>query len=296
MSQQPPPAAVPHDPFADLDRRRAEALAGGGEARVAKQHEKGKLTARERLDILLDPGSFQELGQFVRHQARGFGLERQRPYGDGVVTGWGTVDGRLVYVYSQDFTIFGGSLGLAHAQKIVQLMQLALENGAPVIGLNDSGGARIQEGVAALGGYADLFLQNTLASGVVPADLRHPRAVRRRRRLQPRHHRLHVHGPRHELHVRDRPQRGQDGHQRGRDAGGTRRRRHAREPVRRRRTARIPTKPRCSSGSASCSATCPPTARTRRLWRRRPTPADRADPELDALIPSRPARPTTSTT
>ncbi|MEL6614221.1 MAG: acyl-CoA carboxylase subunit beta [Bacteroidota bacterium] len=165
MSDQPD---APADPFADLDRRRAEARAGGGEARIARQHEKGKLTARERLDILLDPGSFQELGPFVRHQATGFGLERQRPYGDGVVTGWGAIDGRLVYVYSQDFTVFGGSLGLAHARKIVQLMELALENGAPVIGLNDSGGARIQEGVAALGGYADLFLQNTLASGVVP--------------------------------------------------------------------------------------------------------------------------------
>ena len=163
-----PPDAAPADPFADLDRRREEARAGGGEARVQRQHERGKLTARERLDILLDPGSFHELGRFVRHQATGFGLERQRPYGDGVVTGWGTIEGRTVYVYSQDFTVFGGSLGLAHARKIVQLMELALENGHPVIGLNDSGGARIQEGVAALGGYADLFLQNTLASGVVP--------------------------------------------------------------------------------------------------------------------------------
>ncbi len=168
MSDQPAPDDVSDDPFADLDRRRAESRAGGGKARLERQHEKGKLSARERLDILLDPGSFQEMGQFVRHQATGFGLERQRPYGDGVVTGWGTIDGRIVYVYSQDFTVFGGSLGLAHARKIVQLMELALENGHPVIGLNDSGGARIQEGVAALGGYADLFLQNTLASGVVP--------------------------------------------------------------------------------------------------------------------------------
>lgn len=152
----------------DLDHRRAEARQGGGEARIQRQHDKGKLTARERLDILLDPGSFQEMGTFVRHQASGFGVEENRPYGDGVVTGWGTINGRLVYVYSQDFTVFGGSLGLAHARKIVQVMQLALENGAPIIGLNDSGGARIQEGVDALGGYADIFLQNTLASGVVP--------------------------------------------------------------------------------------------------------------------------------
>ncbi|MEM0963040.1 MAG: carboxyl transferase domain-containing protein, partial [Bacteroidota bacterium] len=126
--------------YDDLDRRRAESRAGGGEARVARQHDKGKLTARERLDILLDPGSFVETGAFVRHQASGFGLEDSRPYGDGVVTGWGTIDGRTVYVFSQDFTVFGGSLGLAHAEKIVRLMRLALENGAPVIGLNDSGG------------------------------------------------------------------------------------------------------------------------------------------------------------
>ena len=154
--------------LAELDQRRSEALRGGGEARVEKQHAKGKLTARERIDILLDKGSFQELGGFVRHQASGFGMEGKRPYGDGVVTGYGTIEGRLVYVFSQDFTVFGGSLGLAHAQKIVRLMELALENGAPVIGLNDSGGARIQEGVDALGGYADIFLRNTLASGVVP--------------------------------------------------------------------------------------------------------------------------------
>jgi len=152
----------------DLESRREEAMMGGGEARVARQHEKGKLTARERIEILLDDGSFEELGMFVRHQTKDFGLENNRPYGDGVVTGYGKIDGRLVYVYSQDFTVFGGSLGQAHANKIVKLMNLALENGAPVIGLNDSGGARIQEGVVSLGGYADIFLLNTLASGVVP--------------------------------------------------------------------------------------------------------------------------------
>ncbi len=158
----------PRSLFPDLDQRRAEAQLGGGEKRIAKQHEKGKLTARERLDVLLDEGSFQELGTFVRHQVSDFGLANNRPYGDGVVTGYGTIHGRLVYVFSQDFTVFGGSLGLAHAQKIVKIMNLALENGAPVIGLNDSGGARIQEGVNSLGGYADIFLLNTLASGVVP--------------------------------------------------------------------------------------------------------------------------------
>ena len=133
-----------------------------------KQHDKGKLTARERIDVLLDPGSFEELGMFVRHQCKDFGMENRRPYGDGVVTGYGTVNGRLVYVFSQDFTVFGGSLGRAHADKIVQVLTLAGQNGAPIIGLNDSGGARIQEGVVSLGGYADIFLQNTLLSGVVP--------------------------------------------------------------------------------------------------------------------------------
>ena len=153
---------------ADLEKRREEARLGGGTERIAQQHERGKLTARERLDILLDDGSFQEVGTFVRHQVRDFGLEERRPYGDGVVTGFGTIDGRLVYVYSQDFTVFGGSLGLAHARKVTRLMHLALENGAPIIGLNDSGGARIQEGVDSLGGYAEIFLLNTMASGVVP--------------------------------------------------------------------------------------------------------------------------------
>lgn len=156
------------DLLRDLHARREEALEGGGADRIAKQHEKGKLSARERIEILLDDGSFEELGMFVRHQTKDFGLADNRPYGDGVVTGYGTINGRLVYVFSQDFTVFGGSLGQAHADKIVKIMKLALENGAPVIGLNDSGGARIQEGVVSLGGYADIFLQNTMASGVVP--------------------------------------------------------------------------------------------------------------------------------
>jgi len=152
----------------EFERLRAEALSGGGAARVRRQHDRGKLTARERLDILLDEGSFEEIGMLVRHQCRDFGLDKNRPPGDGVVTGYGRIQGRLVFVYSQDFTVFGGSLGRSHADKIVRIQQLAMENGAPIIGLNDSGGARIQEGVVSLGGYADIFLQNTLASGVVP--------------------------------------------------------------------------------------------------------------------------------
>src|SRR5467141_1777346 len=151
-----------------LQQKRAEAELGGGEERIKAQHDKGKMTARERLEVLLDPGSFVELDRFVTHRATDFGLADQKVLGDGVVTGWGRIDGRIVYVYSQDFTVFGGSLSEAHAEKICKVMDLAVKNGAPVIGLNDSGGARIQEGVVSLGGYADIFLRNTLASGVVP--------------------------------------------------------------------------------------------------------------------------------
>jgi acetyl-CoA carboxylase carboxyltransferase component len=152
----------------ELRRRREEARLGGGQKRIDQQHARGKLTARERIDLLLDEGSFQELGVFVTQRTTGFGADKQTFYGDGVVTGYGTINGRLVYVFSQDFTVFGGSLGEAHAEKICRLLDLAMKNGAPVIGLNDSGGARIQEGVVSLGGYADIFLRNTLASGVVP--------------------------------------------------------------------------------------------------------------------------------
>ena len=139
-----------------------------GEKRIKKQHERGKLSARERVDLLLDEGSFEEIDMLVRHRSQDFGLEKQRFLGDGVVTGYGTINGKLVYVFSQDFTVFGGSLAKAHAEKICKIMDMAMKVGAPVIGLNDSGGARIQEGVVSLGGYADIFLRNTLASGVVP--------------------------------------------------------------------------------------------------------------------------------
>jgi propionyl-CoA carboxylase beta chain len=151
-----------------LDERRAESELGGGAARLKAQHDKGKLSARERLDVLLDPGSFVELDRFVVHRSYDFGLDDQRVFGDGVVTGSGRIDGRLVYVFSQDFTVFGGSLSEAFAEKICKVMDLAMRAGAPMIGLNDSGGARIQEGVVSLGGYADIFLRNTLASGVIP--------------------------------------------------------------------------------------------------------------------------------
>jgi acetyl-CoA carboxylase carboxyltransferase component len=152
----------------ELNRRRAAALAGGGPERVKAQHDKGKLTARERIQALLDPGSFHEQGMLVEHRSGDFGLDKVKAPGDGVVTGFGTIGGRTVFVFSQDFTVLGGSLGEAHAAKICRLMDQAVKVGAPVIGLNDSGGARIQEGVVSLGGYADIFLRNTLCSGVIP--------------------------------------------------------------------------------------------------------------------------------
>ena len=151
-----------------LQQKREAALLGGGTARIESQHQKGKLTARERLHFLMDEGSFQEIGMLVAHRSMDFGMETEKYPGDGVVTGYGTINGRLVYVYSQDFTVFGGSLSETHAEKICKLMDLAMKNGAPLIGLNDSGGARIQEGVVSLGGYADIFYRNTMASGAVP--------------------------------------------------------------------------------------------------------------------------------
>ena len=151
-----------------LEQKKSEALVGGGEKRIEQQHKKGKLTARERIKLLMDEGTFEEIGQLVVHRSHDFGMESQTFYGDGVVTGYGKINGRLTYVYAQDFTVFGGSLSETHAEKICRIMDLAMQNGAPVVGLNDSGGARIQEGVNSLGGYADLFYKNTLASGVIP--------------------------------------------------------------------------------------------------------------------------------
>ncbi len=151
-----------------LQSKIAEAHLGGGENRIEKQHEKGKLTARERIHFLMDEGSFEEIGMLVTHRTKEFGMEKQRFLGDGVVTGYGTIHGRLVYVFAQDFTVFGGSLSETHAEKICKIMDLAMKNGAPVIGLNDSGGARIQEGVRSLGGYADIFYRNVRSSGVIP--------------------------------------------------------------------------------------------------------------------------------
>ena len=151
-----------------LQARIAQAHLGGGEKRIEKQHQKKKLTARERVLYLLDEGSFEEMGILVTHRTKDFGMENEVYFGDGVVTGYGTVNGRLVYVYAQDFTVFGGALSETHAEKICKVMDLAMKVGAPIIGLNDSGGARIQEGVRSLGGYADIFYRNVQASGVIP--------------------------------------------------------------------------------------------------------------------------------
>src|SRR5205809_6791656 len=157
-----------HEILARLEEKRAAARAGGGARRIKAQHEKGKLTARERIEVLLDPDSFEEWDMFVEHRSQDFGMAEQKIPGDGVVTGYGMVNGRLVFVFSQDFTVFGGSLSEAHAEKICKIMDQAMNIGAPVIGLNDSGGARIQDGVASLAGYAEVFERNVLASGVVP--------------------------------------------------------------------------------------------------------------------------------
>ena len=156
------------DKIETLARKNEETLLGGGQHRIDAQHKKGKLTARERVDLLIDKGTFQEIGKFVMHRCKDFGMDKEYYLGDGVITGYGKVNGRLVYVFSQDFTIFGGALSETHAEKIVKIMDLAMKNGAPIVGLNDSGGARIQEGVVSLAGYADIFYRNTLASGVIP--------------------------------------------------------------------------------------------------------------------------------
>jgi propionyl-CoA carboxylase beta chain len=187
-----------------LEERRNLARLGGGEDRIRRQHEAGKMTARERVQMLLDPGTFTEMDMFVLDQHE-YGQEKF--YGDGVVIGYGRIHGRLVYVFSQDFTVYGGSLSQSFAKKVTKIMDLASRNGAPVIGINDSGGARIQEGVESLAGYADIFLRNVLSSGVIPQI--------RRSRLQPRAYRFRVHGEEHLVHVHYRTGRDQSRHARG---------------------------------------------------------------------------------
>jgi propionyl-CoA carboxylase beta chain len=183
-----------HDILEQLEAKRELARQGGGEKRIAAQHKKGKLTARERLELLLDEGTFEEWDMFVEHRCVDFGMQDQKIPGDGVVTGYGMINGRLVFVFSQDFTVFGGALSEAHAEKICKVMDQAMKVGAPVIGLNDSGGARIQEGVASLGGYADVFQRNVMASGVVPQISMIMGPCAGGAVYSPGHDRLHLHG------------------------------------------------------------------------------------------------------
>ena len=236
-----------------------------GSARaVEKQHARGKKTARERIDLLLDPGSFVELDELARHRSTSFGLEHNRPYGDGVVTGYGTVDGRPVCVFAQDFTVFGGSLGEVFGEKIVKVMDLAMKIGCPVIGINDSGGARIQEGVVSLGLYGEIFFRNVRACGVIPQISLDHGPVRRRRGLLPRDHRLHRDGRPDLAHVHHRPGRDQDGDRRGRRHGGAGRRRAPTTPRAATRTTSPPTRRTRSTTSRRCCRTCRATTSTSR--------------------------------
>ena len=207
-----------------LEKKRELARLGGGQKRIDAQHKKGKLTARERIELLLDDGTFEEWDMFVEHRCTDFGMQDNKVPGDGVVTGYGMINGRLVFVFSQDFTVFGGALSETHAEKICKVMDQAMKVGAPVIGLNDSGGARIQEGVASLGGYADVF-QKSAGQRRGAADQHDHGPQRRWRRVLARHDGLHLHGEGQLVHVRDRPRSGQD-----RDA----RRSHGRRARRRR--------------------------------------------------------------
>ena len=209
----PPPVPIPvQERIDELAKLKEEARHAGSDAAVQRQHQRGKLTARERLDILLDPGSFVELDMLARHRAHGFGIEQTRPLTDGVVTGWGTIEGRKVFVFSQDFTLFGGALGEVFAEKIHKVMDLAESVGAPLIGLNDGAGARIQEGVVSLAAYGGIFFRNVKASGVIPQISVDPRSVRGRRGLLARDDRLHLHGERHVAHVHHGSRRRADGY------------------------------------------------------------------------------------
>ena len=209
----------------ELERRRDNARLGGGIQRIEAQHKRGKLTARERIELLMDENSFEEFDTFVEHRCTEFGMEKSKVPGDGVVTGWGTINGRVVYVFAKDFTVIGGSLSESHARKMTKIQDMALKNRAPIIGLFDAGGARIQEGVDALGGYGEVFHPQRHGLRRHPADLGHHGPLRRRRRLFARHDRLHLHGEGHELHVRHWPRRREDGDQRNRDGRRTWRRR-----------------------------------------------------------------------
>ena len=280
-----------HDIIQQLEAKRARARLGGGQKRIAAQHAKGKLTARERIDLLLDDGTFEEWDMFVEHRSHDFGMEKNRPPGDGVVTGYGMINGRLVFVFSQDFTVFGGALSEAHAEKICKVMDQAMKVGAPVIGLNDSGGARIQEGVASLGGYAEVFQRNVIASGVVPQISMIMGPCAGGAVYSAGDDRLHLHGQGQLVHVRHRPRGREDGDARGGERRGPRRRAHAHDAA-----AASPT-----SRSRTTSTRCAMLRRffdylplnNREKAPRLPTddPAERIDLSLDTLVPDNPNKP-----
>jgi propionyl-CoA carboxylase beta chain len=274
-----------------LEQRRAKARLGGGQKRIDAQHAKGKLTARERIELLLDDNTFEEWDMFVEHRSVDFGMAEQKIPGDGVVTGYGMINGRLVFVFSQDFTVFGGALSEAHAEKICKVMDQAMKVGAPVIGLNDSGGARIQEGVASLGGYADVFQRNVMASGVVPQISMDHGPVCGRRGVFARHDRLHLHGEGLELHVRHRPRGGEDRDARERDGRGAGRRHH---PHHAQRRGRHGVRERRRGAHDAAPPLQLPAAEQPREAARAPEqgdPADRPDYSLDTLVPDNPNKP-----
>ena len=278
----------PPDVLADKIRRAEE---GGGAERRERQHREGKLTARERVELLLDEGTFEELDKLVEHRCLDFGMADQKVPGDGVVSGYGKVDGRLVYVFAQDFTVFGGSLSETNAQKICKVMDLAMKMGAPIVGLNDSGGARIQEGVASLGGYADIFLRNTLASGVVPQISAILGPCAGGAVYSPAITDFNVMVKDTVLHVRDRSRRPQDRHPRGGHQGGPRGGDDAQRPLRRRplRRGRRPRLPGPHPRPPLLHAVEQHGGAARGT--RRDDPPDREDAALDTLIPAEANKP-----
>ena len=274
-----------------LAELRDESLHAGNERAVERQRAQGKLLARERAERLCDPGSFVELDRYVRHREFQFGMQDRRPYGDAVVTGYGTIFGRKVFVFSQDFTVFGGSLSEVFAEKICKVMDLALKYGCPVIGINDSGGARIQEGVVSLAGYAEIFWRNVQASGVIPQISLIMGPCAGGAVYSPGDHRLHPHGRGLVVHVHHGPRRGEDGDRRGGDVRGARRRSHPRARSPASPIWSRPTRSPASTTRATCSRSCRSRTASRRRADRPSDPVERESPELDTLIPDNPNKP-----
>ena len=274
-----------------LQELRDEAEHAGTEQAIERQRQQGKLLARERLVELLDPGSFVELDRYVRHREPNFGMLERRPYGDAVVTGYGTIFGRKVFVFSQDFTVFGGSLSEVFAEKICKVMDLALKFGCPVIGINDSGGARIQEGVVSLAGYAEIFWRNVQCSGVIPQISLVMGPCAGGAVYSPAITDFVLHGRGHVVHVHHRPRRREDGDGRGGQLRGARRRDRRTRRSRVSRTSSLTTRRRASRTRATCSRSSRRTTWIRRRSRSRRIRVDREEPELDTLIPDNPNKP-----